>query len=86
VGKTESRVKESTMIQTLNQDNTSFPNRSSALHEKNQVNNKDFNISVTESIIFPFAEKSKAATIELSRSKPMTLREQIIKKQQVLWN
>jgi hypothetical protein len=78
-GKAESRVKESTMIQTLGQESVPLP------ASRSQAAKKEFNISVTESIVFPEAEKGRA-TVELSRSKPMTLREQIIRKQRVLWS
>jgi uncharacterized protein YifE (UPF0438 family) len=78
-GKAESRVKESTMIQTLAQDSLPVP----ALPDRGKADHKDFNISVTESILFPFP---KAATLGLSRTKPMSLREQIVKKQRVLWS
>jgi hypothetical protein len=41
---------------------------------------------LTESIVFPHRDKPKPATMELSRAKPKSLREQIVRKQQVLWS
>lgn len=74
-GKEESKVKESTMIQTLNvQESMPVANRSNASMKKEATGGKDFNTSVTESIVFPFADKSKAATMELSRARPKSLR------------
>lgn len=70
------------MIQTLNvHESAALVNRSNVSGKKEATGGKDFNMSVTESIVFPFSDKPKPTTMELSRAKPKSLREQIIKKQ-----